>query len=63
MSIKEAIDLLAKAMREDPDYLLGWRCNLAMVVHDNIPGGLELDARNKIADAILAHCFGVRPNR
>lgn len=61
--ISEAIDLLAKAMRNDPEYLLGWQANLAMVVSDNIKGGLEYVERNKISDAILSHCFGVKPGK
>lgn len=34
MITKGAIDHLCKALREDPDYRLGWECNIAMAFKD-----------------------------
>lgn len=56
-----AMAILAKAMKEDPDYAWTWHCNLAMPIHDSMSDTQpQRHALANIAAArIMAHVFDV----
>ncbi len=64
MNTKEALDLLRKAMKDDPDYAHGWHCNIAMMCKDSMEEYdiLYSDVHkigNEAASRFMKLCFDV----
>jgi hypothetical protein len=51
--------MLLKALQGDPELWIAYQANIAMTIHDMLPGGLEHGLRNKIADRLINVLFGV----
>lgn len=60
-AIKKALKVLKEAMVCDPNYAYTWQCNIALPVWDAAGSKLNLAEANKIADALMAHLFEVKP--
>lgn len=56
MNVKEAMDTVANAIKEDDGYAIGWKANLAMAAFDE---GVDSIVANRIADRFISLCFGV----
>ena len=56
MSVKEAMDVLRKAMSEDEGYAWLWHCNIAMASVDE---GMDHKAANKAAARFMYNAFRV----
>jgi len=54
--VKSAMDILRRAMVNDPDYAWGWHCNIAMAAYDN---GLSHSKANKSAAFFMKLAFNV----
>lgn len=52
--IKEAMETIAKAIKEDEGYMRAWYCNIAMPVQD---AGVDYVMAQKIASDLLFHFF------
>ena len=55
--MKENLDALKFAMKDDPDYAWAWHCNVAMPIKDSI-GCSHKDA-NVAAARVMQHLFEV----
>jgi hypothetical protein len=56
LDVKDIMDLLTVAIKDDPDYAWGWQCNIAMASFDE---GLNKPAANRAAARFMRNCFGV----
>lgn len=65
ITVKDAFDVLRKAMQSDPDYAWSWHCNIAMAQYDAMITGRMLDRElihkkaNEGAAKFMKLCFGV----
>lgn len=64
--IKPAMDVLRRAMKEDPDYAHCWHCNIAMACSDAMPEADDEDeyenrhaTANETASRFMKLCFDV----
>ena len=55
--IKQAMAVLSKAIKNDPEYAWAWHCNIAMAYYDEGVGGKQ--ASNRAAARFMGLCFGV----
>jgi hypothetical protein len=55
MQIKQAMDVVTAALRDDPGYRIGWVANIAMAYADNPRGLYESEHawRNRCAEAFI----------
>ena len=56
MKVKKAMNVIKKALNNDPDYAWGWHCNLAMSSFDE---GMDRPSANRAAARFMQICFGV----
>lgn len=56
ISVEEAFDTLAAALKEDSGYAWGWHCNIAMAAVDE---GVDRDVANFAARRFLYNTFDV----
>jgi len=65
ITVKDALDVLQKAMQSDPEYAWSWHCNIAMAQYDAMIIGRLLDRElihnraNKGAAVFMKNLFGV----
>jgi len=65
ITIKQAMDRLRKAFKDEPDYAHGWHCNIAMMCNDSVMANTILDSGlahqvgNDAATRFMKNCFDV----
>lgn len=52
MDCKEAMDVVTKALREDPGYYIGWQANIAMAFIDEYKRRLGMERTTEILHEI-----------
>lgn len=57
--IKNAIETLEKAMKEDDYYAMSWYANIAVRIQDE---GIDHKTANLAADRIMQGCFNIDMN-
>ena len=60
--IKDAVDTLKKAFKEDSNFAYAWHCNLAMCFYDSMDEGKREDKHkisNNAASNFMKLCFDV----
>lgn len=64
--VKEAMDVIKQAMKDDPAYAYSWHANIAMMCHDSIEGmahGESVRTGNEAARRFMKLCFGVETSQ
>ena len=56
ITVKQAMEVLTEAVRQDPDYAWTWQANLAASAFDE---GMEIDAANRAAARFMKLLFKV----
>lgn len=54
MTIKEAVKVLCKALREDPEYYYGWQANIAMAYKDETKSSPEAGKTLPIGTIVMS---------
>ena len=60
MIIQEAMEIIKKAIHDDPEYAWGWHCNVAMAAYDE---GLNHAKANKAAARFMRNCWSIDTTR